>query len=348
MPPELPTPEVPAVTPEASETAQLQLSTLRDHVEKEQFDTLVDALMGTAAEGDEVPDATIDAFISELKPQEMTALKDFFLGKTDPRIVELREKLGTLQPQPEAAPTAVEGLSATTQKIVVAVDSGIARLASGGMLGGVAAKFGIKEVGPKQLEFVRNSFLGYITKLMEKVIQKLNFGMDLSTMLRVPLELRLMNIKDPDQKKAYEDLYVQRARESKGDFVAPELRDLGAQTTVVQPEQSLVAGNKVEATQKPVKNADGTKMFDISYADKKTIVTTEDKTVEVKVTNAEITDVMALDATSTDKAGLIFKLKDKADPIAIDGAALCDAVAQKKEHFTTSDGIALQLLSRNS
>lgn len=348
MAPELPTPEVPAIAPAAPESAELQLSTLRDHVEKKQFDALVDALMGKAAEGDEMPDNVIDAFIRSLTPEERTALNDFCLGKTDLRIVELREKLGTLQSQPEAAPTVVEGLSATTQKIVTAVDAGIARITSGGMLNDVAAKFGIKEVGPKQLESVRNSFLAFFAKLMEQVLQKLNFGMDLSTRLQIPLELRLLGI--PEKEKGdYKKFYEKRAQESTGEFVAPSLAEFRkARTAPVEPTQSLAAENKVEATPRTVKNADGTKLFDISYADKKSIVEAEGKKVEVKVANEEIAEVMALDATSTDKAGLIFKLKDTTNPIAVDGAVLRDAIAQKKEHVTTADGITLRLLSLNT
>lgn len=209
--------EAPRGTPETPEVRnpQQELLKLKELVELGRFDATVDSLMGTAVEKKDVPAAKLDAFVRSLTETEKAALEKFLEGKpADERAAALRNKLqtlkGTTTSVSDAVGNAVEtlsGLSEPAQKVVAMLDKGIERLTAGGKLNQIAAKIGFKgEIGPAQLDFVKNFFLGYAAKLFEGVtgsLRKVNPTVDISKVLNLPLELRLINIKDPVQKAKY-------------------------------------------------------------------------------------------------------------------------------------------------
>jgi len=358
--------EAPRGTPESldARNRQQELLKLKEQVELGQFDTMVDSLMGTAVEKKDVPTAKIDAFVSSLDSEQQAALGKFLEGKpADERTAILRTKLQSLKStSPSASETvgsgveALSGLSEPAQKVVAVLDKGIARLTAGGKLNEIAAKIGFKgEIGPQQLEFVKNFLLGYAAKLFEGVtgsIRKVNPTVDISKVLNLPLELRLMNIKDPVQKAKYKAAYLKRAKESTGVFVAPTLDEaLNPQAAAPaqpasKPTETATAapatGERVEA-KRAIKLTDGT-IFDIERGgDKKTIVSAAGNKAEVKVSGGETLDVLALDAKDKEKAVVTFKLADNRS-IAVDAETLRNAVQKKEKSLTTLEGNKFELL----
>lgn len=347
----------------ASTIPQAELLKLQEHVQEGQFDTLVDSLMGTATEKKEVPVTKIDTFVSALTPAELASLETFLEGKpADPRSTTLRERVKALKVDKvpstiEQVAQGLEGLSEPAQKVVAALDKGIARLTGSGKLNEIAAKIGFKgEIGPQQLEFVKNFFLGYAAKLFEGVtasIKKVNPTADMSRILNLPLELRLLNIKDPTQKAKYKALYLKRAKESNGSFVAPTLEEAmnpevataapaapAAKPAEVTPP-AVTTGEKVTDTKRAVKLTDGTS-FDIARGnDEKTMVTAAGVTADMKVVGGETLDVFALDAKDGAKAVITVKLVDNRS-ITIDAETLRNAVQSKKpgekKEVPSSDG----------
>lgn len=341
---------------------QAELLKLQEHVQEGQFDKLVDSLMGTATEKKEVPPAKIDAFVRGLSPAELASLETFLGGKpADPRAAALRERVKALKGDTAAATAekpaeGLEGLSEPAQKVIAALDKGIARLTSGGRLNEIAAKIGFKgEIGPQQLEFVKNYALGWAAKLFEGLtasIKKVNPTADMSRILNLPLELRLLNIKDPVQREKYKALYLKRAKESTGAFVAPTLEEAlnpeVASATPAAPETKpaevapapVATGEKVTDVKRTVKLTDGT-IFDVQRSDKKTTVTAGGVSAEMKIVGGETLDVFALDAKDASKATVTVKLVDDRS-VSIDAETLRNAVQGKKpgekKEVTASDG----------
>lgn len=357
--------EAPRGTPETPEVRnpQQELLKLKELVELGRFDATVDSLMGTAVEKKDVPAAKLDAFVRSLTDTEKAALEKFLEGKpADERAAALRNKLqtlkGTTTSVSDAVGNAVEtlsGLSEPAQKVVAMLDKGIERLTAGGKLNQIAAKIGFKgEIGPAQLDFVKNFFLGYAAKLFEGVtgsLRKVNPTVDISKVLNLPLELRLINIKDPVQKAKYKAAYLKRAKESTGVFIAPTLDEAlnpqaaaPAQPATKPAEATPVApvtGEKVEA-KRIVKLTDGT-IFDIERgSDKKTIVTAAGTKAEVKVAGGETLDVLAVDAKDKEKAVVTFKLTDNRS-ITVDAETLRNAVQKKEKSFVAAEGIKIEL-----
>lgn len=333
---------------------------LKELVEQGQFNTVVDTLMKEAVSKKDIPTERVDAFVKSLDVNQLAAFQRFLEGKpTNPRMASLAEKIRDLKAEISTdVPATVEalpGLSEPAQKVVAMLDKGIERLTAGGKLNQIAAKIGFKgEIGPAQLDFVKNFFLGYAAKLFEGVtasLRKVNPTVDITKVLNLPLELRLINIKDPVQKAKYKAAYLKRAKESTGVFIAPTL-DEALNPQAAAPEQPAtkpadtapvapVTGEKVEA-KRIVKLTDGT-IFDIERgSDKKTMVTAGGNKAEVKVTGGETLDVLALDAKDKEKATVTFKLVDNRS-IAVDAEALRNAVQKKEKSLTTAEGIKIEL-----
>lgn len=335
-----------------------------EQVEQGQFDKVVDQLMGTATEKKDVPQAKIDSFVTSLDAVQKAALERFLEGKTDERAGALRARMealkGSVSPSTDAVSTGIDtapDISGPAQKVIGALDRGIAKITASGKLTEIANKIGFKgEIGPAQLEFVKNFFLGYAAKVFEGVtasLKKVNPTADLTKILNLPLELRLLNIKDPIQKEKYRAAYLKRAKETNGVFVAPTIEE------ALHPEQTASAtapsadnkpaaapetspnGEKVTDAKRTVKLTDGT-IFDIQRGpDKKTIVSAGGNKAEVKVAGAETLDVFALDAKDQAKASVSVKLTDNR-VISIDGETLRNAV-QKKDKTIAASGATIEL-----
>lgn len=347
--------EAPRGTPEAPEVRnpRQELLKLKELVEQGQFNTVVDTLMKEAVSKKDIPTEKVDAFVKSLDVNQFAAFQRFLEGKpANPRMASLAEKIRDLKAEIStdvpATLEALSGLSEPAEKVVAMLDKGIERLTAGGKLNQIAAKIGFKgEIGPAQLDFVKNFFLGYAAKFFEGMtgsLRKVNPTVDISKVLNLPLELRLINIKDPVQKAKYKAAYLKRAKESTGVFIAPTLEEAlnpqtstPAQPAATPPEATAAApatGEKVEA-KRTIKLTDGT-IFDIERgSDKKTIVTAAGTKAEVKVVGGEVDKVLAIDAKDKDAATVTLQLFDGRS-FVLDGKKLRDAVQNKTKEFTVN------------
>ncbi len=346
--------------PETPVTPQEALLKLQEHVEQGRFDALVDDLMGKAAEKKEVPAAQIDAFVTSLNAEQMSALENFLAGKpADTRASALRARLqqvtvaGSAPVISDRPAEGQETLSEPARKVNDALDKGIQRLFAGGKLNEFAAKIGIKEIGPDQLKFVKSFLLGYAAKLFEGVvlsIKKINPGTNVTSMLNLPLELRLLEIPKAEDRAKYKALYLERL--GKG-LEAPTLDEAlnpqVAQSPVTQPASkpaevaptTVPVDNKITDAKRTIQLGDGTS-FTLTRSNSKTIVTAAGNTVEAKVAGKEVEDVFANDANDKEKAVVTFKLVDRL--IKVDADALQKAVQNKEKVLTTEDGTKIELL----
>lgn len=340
--------------PLAPGETEKRLAELKEQVAKGQFETVTKTLIGTAAEnGGEIPQAVVDTFIeTTLNAKERQSLTDFLSNKTSPQEVALRKRLAALQTevggkQPENTTGSAAG------KILGAIDGFIKQATEkgAGPIQALAEKVGIKgDITPDKLGFLKNTVVGFAAKLFESVamsLSKINPSMDLSAVIRTPMELRLTQISDPAQKKKYEAAYLAWAKNPAGRTPptlaealnpAPQQSAPGAE----KPQTVVAEAKKVEGTQKIT--IPGKPEFSVTRgADKKNIVEVAGAKREMKVPNGQVLDVLVRQPTDKD-AGVVEFLMTDNRRIAVDPAKLLEVAGDKtKTDIAALDGTKIEI-----
>ena len=340
--------------PLAPGETEKRLAELKEQVAKGQFETVAKTLIESAAEnGGEIPQAAVDTFIgTRLNAKERQALTDFLANKTNPKEVALRSRLSALQTevggrQPENAPSTASG------KILGVID-GIMKQATekgGGAFQAIADKFGMKgDITPDKLSFIKNAAIGFAAKLFEGVamsLSKINPSMDLSAVIRTPMELRLTQISDPAQKKKYEVAYLAWAKNPAGrtpPTLAEALNPAPQQTApgAEKPQTVVAEAKKVEGTQKIT--IPGKPEFSVTRgADKKNIVEVAGVKREMKLPNGQVLDMLVRQPTDKD-AGVVEFLTPDNRRIAMDPAKLLEVAGDKtKTEIAALDGTKIEI-----
>ncbi len=331
-----------------------RLAELKEQVAKGQFETVTKTLIGTAAEnGGEIPQVMVDTFIqTTLSVKERQALADFLANKTSPQEMALRKRLSGLQAevggkQPDIAAGTPSG------KILGAIDGLIRQVSEkgAGPLQALAEKVGIKgDITPDKLSFVKNAVVGFAAKLFESValsLSKINPTMDLSAIIRTPMELRLTQISDPAQKKKYEVAYLAWAKNPAGRTPptlaealnpAPQQPAPGAE----KPQTLVAEAKKVDGTQKIA--IPGKPEFSVTRGtDKKNIVEVAGVKREMKLANGQVLDVLVRQPTDKD-AGVVEFLTTDNRRIAVDPAKLLEVAGDKtKTEIAALDGTKIEI-----
>lgn len=346
-------PNIPSEAPRPAETpaegTSVKLETLRNQVTEGKMQEAVDTLIDLSDDNDAELMGKADEFVRSLTPEQVQTMTDFLSGTEDPAKTALKTRLEALRAEMGGEAPTESALPGPVQKILDAIDQGIERAGITGKLSELGAKFGFKgEIGPKQVEFVKSMLVGFAARLVEGVVlslKRVNPTADISAMMNTSLELRLLGIKDAEQREKYRAAYLAWAQnpttpnpptlQQALNPAAPAPAATPSAAPAETPAAEPAAPETVESS-KIVSFPDGSANLEIVRgSDQKVTLTADGKKAELKVLNMQSVAVRA--PAGEDKGIVEMKLAD-GSTVSTEPSSLRDAVRDGTAEILASDG----------